>query len=171
MDIFAHMAWTNVVFYKKLKQERLQRFLAIFFGVLPDFVSFVPVFIYGIFGGGGFMELVGSNIWVVKYASESYKYTHSIVIFLAAVLVVFIVRKLMHKSALWWPMFGWAVHIFIDIFTHKGFYETPFLFPISPYNFSHGISWAHPTFMIINYLALTLVYFLWFLVFRKKKVL
>jgi hypothetical protein len=65
-------------------------------------------------------------------------------------------------------MWGWALHIVIDIFTHKNFYETPFLFPVSGFRFSHGISWAHPTFMLVNYLALATVYVIWFLVLRKK---
>lgn len=169
MDIFAHSLWTNVVFYKKLRLEKFQRFWAILFGVLPDFASFVPVFIYMLVTRSEFFDIVGSDSWVVRYASESYQYTHSLVIFLCAVFLVFLLRKLMHKSAIWWPMFGWLIHILIDIPTHKGFYETPFLFPLSPYRFTEGISWGHPTFMIINYSALLVVYLVWFLVLRKQK--
>ena len=165
MDIFAHMAWTNVVFYKKLKAERLNRFIAIMFGVIPDFVSFAPIFIYRFFTNTDFFELIGRDIWVVNFASESYKYTHSIVIFIAVALLIYFLRG----RNWYWPMFGWAVHIFIDVFTHRGFYETPFLFPISPYKFGHGISWGHPTFMVINYSVLALVYLVWFLILRKRK--
>jgi membrane-bound metal-dependent hydrolase YbcI (DUF457 family) len=169
MDIFAHTLWTNMVFYKKYKQEVRNRFIAVLFGILPDLVSFTPVFIYAFFSKTGFLDLVGKNIWVVRYASNSYQYTHSIIIFSLAVLLVFIFRKFLGKSAFYWPMFGWLLHILIDIPTHRGFYETPFLFPLSGYRFDHGISWGHPTFMLINYSALAVVYILWFLVWRKQK--
>jgi hypothetical protein len=62
---------------------------------------------------------------------------------------------------------GWALHILIDIPSHAAtFYPTPFLFPISNYRFTHGISWSNKWFMIINYSLLLLVslYF-----FNRKK--
>lgn len=168
MDVFAHTLWTNVVFYKKYRLERLNRFIAVVFGLLPDLFSFVPIFVYRFFTGEDFFDLIGRNIWVVRYASESYNYTHSVVVFALAVGLVFVVRKLFNKSAFYWPMWGWLLHILIDIPTHKNFYETPFLFPLSGYQFSHGISWSHPTFMVINYGALALIYIFWFLVLRKQ---
>jgi hypothetical protein len=73
------------------------------------------------------------------------------------------------KGKVYWPIFGWALHILIDIPSHKGFYETPFLFPLSNYKFDHGVSWGHPTYMLINYSALIIAYILIYLVFRKKK--
>lgn len=169
MDIFAHALWTNVVFYKKLKVERVQRFIAVLFGLLPDLFSFVPIFVYRFFTNTDFFDLVGSGAWVAKYASESYNYTHSIVFFGVAILLVFIFRRARGYSAFYWPMWGWLLHILIDIPTHRGFYETPFLFPISGYQFSHGISWGHPIFMMVNYGALALIYIIWFLVLRKNK--
>lgn len=170
MDIFAHMAWTNIVFYKKLKQEKLKRFIAVLFGVVPDFVSFAPVFIYQFISQTNFMELVGENIWVVRYAEKSYQYTHSIIIFALAFVLVALIRKYWFKfgSFVYWPMFGWLLHILIDIPTHTDFFATPLLFPFSNYHFINGISWAHPTFMLINYSVLATAYLIWFFVFRKK---
>lgn len=168
MDVFAHTLWTNVVFYKKYRLEKWNRFVAVLFGLLPDLFSFAPVFIYSFVSRTEFFDLIGKNVWVVRYASESYNYTHSVVFFGAAILLVYLVRRLMHKSAFYWPMWGWLLHILIDIPTHRGFYETPFLFPLSGYQFSHGISWGHPIFMIINYGALALIYIFWFLVLRKQ---
>ncbi len=164
MDILAHTLWTNVVFYKKLKLERISRLVAVLFGILPDLVSFAPIFIYRFFSGVEFFELINRNIWIVKYANESYNYTHSLVIFAFLALLVYFFRK----GHWYWPMFGWALHILIDIPTHQGFFETPFLFPLSDYQFSHGISWGHPAFMILNYTALAVFYIFWFLVLRKK---
>lgn len=177
MDIFAHTAWTNAVFYKKYRLDRLNRFIAVLFGIVPDLLSFAPVFIYGFFARKGFMELVGSDAWPVRFASESYNYTHSIVIFLSVFILISLYRFLkrgqfgerIYKTVIYYPLFGWLLHILIDIPTHKDFYETPFIFPLSDARFSHGISWAHPTFMIINYSALALVYLIWFLIFRKRQ--
>lgn len=168
MDIFAHTLWTNVIFYKKMRLERVNRFIAVFFGVLPDLFSFVPIFVYRFFTGEDFWRLVNRGAWVARYANESYNYTHSVVTFSVAVLAVFLIRKFLHKPAFYWPMWGWFLHILIDIPTHKGFYETPFLFPLSGYKFGHGISWGHPTFMIINYSALAATYLFWFLVLRRQ---
>lgn len=169
MDIFAHAVWTNIVFYKKYKQERLNRFLAVFFGILPDIASFAPVFIYGFFSRKEFFDLIGSNLWVINFASESYKYTHSIVVFIFIALLIAVIRKVLNKNLIYWPMFGWALHILIDIPTHKNFYETPFLFPLSGFKFGYGISWAHPTFMLINYGILAVIYIGWFFLTREKK--
>ncbi len=169
MDVFAHGLWTNAAFFKKYKNEKRDRFLAIFFGLLPDIISFAPSTIVLLFTRQNFygmMAELGRAPAVFRYAVESYNYTHSIVIFLAVFLIVTAIRK----GQVFWPMLGWALHIFIDLFTHKNFFETPILFPISGYRFSDGISWANPKFMLINYSALAIVYLVWFLVLRKKKV-
>lgn len=165
MDFIAHGLWTNIVFYKKYPQEKRQRYLAVFFGMMPDLV-FAPAFIYMLmFVRGRFNEAVfSSNLWMFKFASVGYQYTHSIVIFIAVMILVVIIRK----GKMYWPMWGWALHIGIDIFTHKDFYETPFLFPLSNYKIG-VVAWGHPLFMLINYSALAVCYLVWFLVLRKKK--
>lgn len=170
MDIFAHVLWTNMVYMKKYKNEVRDRVLAVFFGVAPDLVAFVPFFVYTFLGGREFWEVMGSGAWVARYASESYNYTHSAVVFLIVFLIVGFVRKGFRKAFVYWPLFGWLLHVLIDIPTHRDFYETPFLFPVSDYTFSHGVSWGNPVFMTINYSALAVVYILWFLVFRKKNL-
>lgn len=165
MDILAHSLWTNAVFYKSFRHQTKQRFIAVLFGILPDLVSFVPSTIYLLFAGRQFSPaLFGSDLWVFRYAQTSYNFTHSLVIFTLVCLIVWIIRK----GKMYWPMWGWVLHILIDIPTHKDFYETPFLFPISDYSFSHGLSWAHPIFMLINYVALVTVYLVWYLILRKK---
>lgn len=163
MDIFAHSLWTNAVFYKKYKEDKKNLFLSVLFGILPDLVSFSPLFIYGFISRQGFPGIFGDNP-LANYAHESYNYTHSIVIFIAVFLVVTAIRR----WKVYWPMFGWALHICIDIFTHKGFYETPFLFPLSGFRFEYGISWGHPVFMAINYSCLVLVYTVIFYFSRKS---
>jgi hypothetical protein len=160
MDVFAHAAWTNLIFYKKLKQRKRDLWVAVLFGVLPDLLSFAPVFIYSWVFGTGFMELIGRDIWVMRFAAESYKYTHSIVIFAILIALVAVIRKYLGKNPLYLPILAFGLHTLIDIPTHKNFYETPFLFPLSDYTFSYGVSWAHPVFMAINYSLLAIFYVL-----------
>ena len=166
MDVLAHGLWTNAVFYQKYARERTQRFLAVLFGILPDLVSFTPSTIYLLFHRQDFYSItteLGRAHGVFKYAIESYNYTHSIIIFSVVMLIVVALRK----GRIYWPMWGWALHIFIDIFSHKNFFATPFLFPISDFRVK-AISWAHPVFMAVNYSALAAVYLVWFLVIRKR---
>lgn len=165
MDVFAHVLWTNAAYYRKYKTDWKTRSLSAFFGVLPDLCSFAPLFVYSFISRRGFWDLVNANAWVARYAHESYNYTHSLILFAFVALIVTLIRK----GKVWWPMFGWALHILIDIPTHRGFYETPFLFPISDYKFSYGISWGEPTFMAVNYSALILTYIIIFILVRRKK--
>lgn len=165
MDIFAHGLWANAIFYKKYQTDWKNRWWAIAFGVLPDLVSFSPLFIYAFLARSQFWDLVSKNAWVARYASESYNYTHSAILF----TLIFVIVLLIRRGKVWWPMFGWALHIVIDIFTHKGFYETPFLFPISGYRFDHGVQWGEHWFMALNYGLMIVVYLLFFIIFRNRK--
>ena len=92
MDVFAHTLWTNVLFHFKYHRQRRLRYLAAFFGVVPDLIGFVPVFTYLIFSGKIFHGDVQSHLsgqnWTVQFAADAYNYTHSLVIFLAALLLV-----------------------------------------------------------------------------------
>jgi membrane-bound metal-dependent hydrolase YbcI (DUF457 family) len=156
MDVFAHVLWTNAVFYKKYKHNKRERYIAAFFGVLPDLLSFTPVFFFFLVSGFRFTPeaLLSSSNWAVRYAQESYNFTHSLVIFAALFLLVTLLRK----GKVYWPMLGWALHIGIDIFTHHNFYETPFLFPLSSFRNNFSISWGQPVFMLLNYASIALVY-------------
>lgn len=166
MDIFAHVLWTNVAFKKKYRFDRKQRYIAALFGVLPDLVAFTPIFVYALFSGRklGPAGFEGSG-WIYQWAPHVYQYSHSLVIFALAVIIVTTIRR----GKIYWPMFGWMLHILIDIPSHKGFYETPFLFPLSNYHFHHGLSWADPTYMIVNYSALAVVYLFIFLYYDRKE--
>jgi len=165
MDILAHTLWTNAVFHAKYHTNKKRRYIAAFFGVVPDLVGFTPAFFYMLFSGGfRGPESFASSHWVFIYAQYAYNYSHSLVVFAAVFLVVLLIRK----GKPYWPLLGWALHICIDIPTHHGFYETPFLFPFSNYRFNHGTSWGHPTFMIINYGIMAIVYIGLFWYSRKK---
>lgn len=167
MDVLAHTLWTNAVFHTKYNTDRKRRYIAAFFGVAPDLVGFTPAFFYMLLSGGfRGPESFASTHWVFIYAQNAYNYSHSLVVFAA----VFLIVALFRKGKPYWPLLGWALHICIDIPTHHGFYETPFLFPLSSYRFSHGMSWSNSTFMIINYSIMALVYLGLFLYSRKNNV-
>lgn len=160
MDILAHGLWTNLM-YRSLPQTRRNKsqvWWGIVFGILPDLISFTPIFVVY------FFELVfrhaNVRIWPPKgldalsnYALHSYNYTHSLVVWTAVLLVAW---AFMRKFP--WPILGAFLHIFIDLFTHPNFYRTPFLYPLSSYHNPYAISWADPVFMAVNYSVIILVY-------------
>lgn len=167
MDVFAHTLWTNAgargvnaIAQKQNKKFRLSVGWTAFWGVVPDFFAFTIPFIIAlyniIFGGLSWSqtrdhhELIGG----FDLAAYLYQFSHSLIIF----ILVFILISFLSKRPRW-EMFGWALHIIIDIFSHSiSFYPTPFLFPISEYRYPYGVSWAHPVFMMVNYSFLALVW-------------
>jgi hypothetical protein len=143
MDIFAHILWTNVAYTGR---KGWVRFWGVLSGVLPDFITFGPLYILSLFGIHYNWMNAPSWVW------HLYQVTHSLVIFLFAVGILYVVAKKYIPY-----MLGWGLHIVIDMFSHKTFYQTPFLFPISDFSFGI-ISWGNPTFMKVNYSLLVIVY-------------
>jgi len=167
MDIFAHALWTNVVYYKNYKNNLKDRLWAVFFGIMPDLISFVPATLYAFFHSGkdNFVNMSNSQLWVFTWARESYNITHSLVTLALVIAVVLAIRK----GKMYWPLLGWGLHIGIDIFTHPSFYQTPFLYPLSGFKNNYAISWSEPVFMLVNYTAIAVLYILIFTVWRRKK--
>ena len=194
MDIFAHGFWTNAIYQiaaRKVKKVRTRKeiWLAIFFGVAPDLFSFGIYAVANIIRSGRLLpsytiarfQQVTSSIHsnpfysvsggppdpaqVPAYVHVLYDYTHSLVIFLFVFLLIWLLRRRPY-----WLLAGWGLHILIDIFTHtERFFPTPLFFPLSSFHFS-GISWADPVFMLVNYLALVIVYlYLYKPLGRRKK--
>lgn len=179
MDVFAHALWTNAVFHAKYHTQRKMRYLAAFFGFGFDLIGFAPLFIYMIFSGRFFsgeqFPFEATN-WTFSFAETAYNYTHSIVVFaISFILVNFIINlvmyfrdKINYKFYFFWPMLGWLLHILLDIPTHPDFYHTPFLWPISDYQYTGGIAWSNPIFMGVNYGLLILVY-IGIYIYQKRK--
>lgn len=167
MDVFAHTLWTNALFHFKYHQQRRLRYLAAFFGVAPDLVGFAPLFVYLVLSGRMFsgerFPFAETN-WTFGFASNTYNFTHSLVVFAVVTGIVTLVMYLRNRTSplpkmlFPWPMLGWALHILIDIPTHPDFYSTPFLYPLSGFKNHHGVSWGHPVFMAVNYSLLIAVY-------------
>lgn len=167
MDIFAHALWSNLAYYKKYKYNLKDRLWAVFFGIMPDLISFSPATLYAFFhfGKNQLLNLASSNVWVFVWARESYNYTHSLVSFIVLTAVIVALRR----GKIYWPFFGWLLHLAIDFFTHPGFYSTPIFYPLSNYKNHNGISWAEPHFMFINYGLLVLLYIFIFYFKRQRR--
>lgn len=170
MDVFSHGLWSAVIF-KAVNNRQKTAFKikeAAFWGVFPDIFAFIIPFV-GMFwlwllGDFDFRNMPRPNdieppqqniLWTFKIAEILYNYSHSLIIFsLIFGIVYFIFKKPSYE------MLAWLLHIFIDIPTHSyKFYPTPFLWPISSLKVD-GFSWAHSWFLIVNYSALIIFYFL-----------
>jgi len=178
---------------KSEERSKRDTWLSIFFGVAPDLFSFGIYFIINLFTSGTLWPYAqarlhsewGKEVAIVSkkvsarwmdgalsapdpslipnYVHTLYDITHSLVIFAAIFLFIWLVRR-----RAYWLFAGWGFHILIDIFSHSDkFFPTPILFPFSNFHFD-GISWAEPVFMLINYSLLIVVY-LWLYVFRRRK--
>ena len=147
MDIFAHGLWSYVIFHKKKYV-----WLATLFGLLPDILSFGIIFIINL-ASGNFHRGPPSISTLPKWLFASYNLTHSLVMFIAVFILVYLITK--H----WFlPLAAWAIHILIDIPTHSfRYFPTPFLWPVSSYMLD-GISWGSLWFLMLNYASLLVVF-------------
>jgi hypothetical protein len=157
MDIFSHMFWGGLAFGWK------RRFLyAMTFGVLPDFIPFSPFFFYRLFKGTfvfGRPPLESFPSWVFSL----YDITHSLIFAAILYTIIRFLSKDISFSFLAWPL-----HIVMDIPTHtEAFFPTKFLFPLSTF-YINGFDWAHPLFLLTDYLLLFLLFGMFFF-FRYKK--
>jgi len=172
MDILSHAFWTAVAAKtanSKLRiikdKKALKLKVAIFYGVIPDFFAFAPLFfsiVMGLLFGIGQIHLHNlprpsefepsspDTLAIFKITRTLYDVSHSIFVFAAVFLIIWLIFK---KPKL--EMLGWLFHILIDIPTHSyAFYPTPALWPFWNWRFN-GLAWRGLTFLIINYSLMT----------------
>ncbi len=149
MDILAHYLWTYAIArFARIKKAKTTGL----FGILPDLMSF-GILVAFLLIMGQFEFGKPHTHAIPPYVYHLYDWTHSLVVFGAAMMAVLLITK-----QLYMPMLGWGIHILIDIPTHSSrFFPTPFLWPFSDFTFG-GISWGTPWFMLLNYSALAAVY-------------
>lgn len=176
MDIISHALWSWALFKSinlklKNKKRKFKFWQAAFFGMFPDIISFVIPFIIFFFI---IISQTGFNIAEINSTIESapystiiemlYNVSHSLIIF----TIVFFLIWLIFKKPVW-VMFGWLLHILIDIPTHLiGHFATPMFWPISNFKINGLIYWREPLFMILDIALLVIV---WAIILRKEKKL
>ncbi len=126
-------------------------------------------------------------IFILRLSETLYQISHSFLVFLLLFFLTWLVRRyrLQQKGqggavanislpkqttgcSPPWEMWGWFIHILMDIPTHSGqLYPTLFLWPLSDW-YVDGNSWGNRRFMVANYLSLLIV-FLLLRVFGRKK--
>jgi hypothetical protein len=159
MDIIAHALWTTAA--ATVVRRKLDRPIhlgwAAFWGVFPDLISFTIPAVLRVW-----WRLTGASNSLLPEAHGPhfewvwglYNCSHSALIFAVvfATVWLFARRPVLELS-------GWFFHISIDIFTHRGWFATQFLWPVSSLSFN-GIPWETGWFLVVNYAALTLVFLL-----------
>ena len=135
MDTLSHTLWGKGLFcYQKYGKW------ALLFGALPDLLSFGLYFLVRFFTQGTNMEFGKPALETIPHwVFSMYDISHSLVIALVAIIIVFEINK-----SLCFPMLAWPFHILLDFFFHsKEYFPTPILWPISDYKFD-GIPWSNP---------------------------
>lgn len=172
MEIVAHGLWAaaGAITAKRSAGVPVRAGWAAWWGVFPDVVAFGPLIAVGLWlrltRGPGALPADGH----VHIGLPLYPAAHSLIVFaLAFALTAILARRIVFE------MFGWLLHILIDIPTHSfSYYATRFLWPISDIRID-GIPWWTPWFWIATYAALAVVYFLlWrkgWLTFARSRVL
>ena len=154
MDTFSHALWGKGLFgYRKY------RWFSLLFGAIPDLLSFGLYFLFNLIRNPFNMEMGKPDLseiplWVFKL----YDFSHSIIIAFIFIAIVYKINK-----DFCFPMLAWPFHIILDFFTHSiQYFPTPIFWPISNYRFD-GIPWSNPNVMIINFIAILLIF-----IFRRK---
>ncbi|PCI62111.1 MAG: hypothetical protein COB34_00325 [Methylophilaceae bacterium] len=132
MDTFSHALWGYGLFgYKRYA------LLAIFFGAMPDLISFGALMAANVLDGTmhvGRPSLESLPAWLFT----NYAFGHSFVISLPIIALVALWRK-----GFAFAMLAWPFHIVLDFPFHtKAYFATPIFWPISDFSID-GISWSH----------------------------
>ena len=157
MDVFAHALWATaagIVARRRYRQQIRLGWLAAW-GVLPDLVTFsVPaaVRIWRLLTGASKSLLPDGRGPHFDWVWGLYNGTHSALVFAVCFGAVWLVAG---RPVL--EMLGWALHIFIDVFTHSGLFAVQFLWPVSSFHLD-GIRWEATPFLALNYAVLASIF-------------
>lgn len=161
MEIVAHGLWTAAaaISAKRPLGNRLNLGWTVWWGCFPDVLAFGPSGVAGLWlrltEGSGAGQASDHLLPHVHIGLPLYPAGHSLIVFL---LVFGLVSILARRIVI--GLFGWLLHILIDIPTHSlRYYATRFLWPISDFRLD-GIAWWTPWFWAATYGALFAVYVL-----------
>ena len=132
MDTFSHALWGYGLFgYKRYA------LLAIFFGAMPDLISFGALMAMNVIDGTmqfGKPALESLPPWLYN----NYAVGHSFLISLPMIGLVALWRK-----GIAFAMLAWPFHIVLDFPFHtKAYFATPIFWPLSDFRVD-GIAWSH----------------------------
>ena len=154
MDTLSHALWGGGLFgYRKY------RWVAIFFGVIPDLLSFGVLFLIKFVSGElnysglptleSLLQLRPIPEWVFIMDN----FTHS---FVTSFLFIAIVYFL--KPQLVWPILAWPFHILLDFAFHtKDLFPVQLFWPITDY-YVDGVSWSHPLVWFSNAAGIVILF-------------
>jgi len=165
MDIVSHGLWGGIALGRASRRSFWTAFLI---GTAPDLFSFGLVFANGLLAHGlDFLNGLGhppDPSLIPTYVHTLYNATHSLVVFVAVFVLVWIVRRKPFME-----LGAWGLHIAVDIFTHsEAFFPTPFLWPLSEARVN-GVPWSDPLIFFPNVLLLVALY-AWYFLWKRKPV-
>ena len=133
MDTFSHALWSKGLFgYRDYGK------LAIFFGAMPDLVSFGLLFAIQILNGTYVPGAPKLNT-IPDWLFFNYDVSHS---YVTAFFFLFIAYQFNKRIA--FAMLGWPFHILLDFpFHSKEYFPTKIFYPFTDFSFD-GIPWTSP---------------------------
>ena len=115
------MLWPTMLFRNKMWRDE-----ALLFAILPD-ISFLFILMYVFFGTPMNVGWSGAMHTMPDIYKYFYFFMHS---FVAVGIAAIILWKL--KPTILPALWGWVLHIFMDMPVHDGSWATRFLYPIFP---------------------------------------
>ena len=150
MDTLSHALWGRGFFGYKGKP-----YWSLFFGALPDLFSFGIYFFLNLFFNISDFKFGKPSLnELPTYVFNLYDVTHSMVIALICILIVYFFVNKNFAFA----MLGWPLHIMLDFPFHTAdFFPTPILWPIFDVQFN-GVSWSTPYIWFSNIAGILILY-------------
>lgn len=163
MDVFSHGLWGGITVGRGSRKSFAT---AVAIGMAPDVIAFGPFLASRLIDQGwGFFSHLGKRpelSTIPEYVHSVYSVTHSFIVFAAAFLLVWAMRR---KPMM--EMLAWGLHICMDIPTHSlQFFPTPFLWPLSDFHVD-GVPWSKPYIFYPDW-ALLIILYGWF-IYRKRR--
>jgi hypothetical protein len=148
MDTISHALWGKGLFgYRGYGKS------AIFFGAMPDLFSFGLLFLINLINtekkNFGAPEIKDIPDWLFF----NYDITHSFVVSIPCVFLVYLINKKLSFAMLAWPF-----HILLDFpFHSKSYFPTKLFYPITTFSFD-GIPWSSPEVWFPNLSGIILLF-------------
>ena len=154
MDTLSHALWGSGLF-----GYRGHRWLAVFFGAMPDLLSFGVLFFIKIIKGElnyrgmptleSLLQLKPFPQWVFVMDNI----THSFIIAFSFIAIIFYLKR-----DLVWPMLAWPFHIVLDFPFHtKELFPVQLFWPLTDF-YIDGISWSHPAVWVPNVAGIIILF-------------